>query len=96
MPPSMPRWPAGRTGTSTTASSRPDGSTVWVQEIGGGVFAGAELLYLEGVVIDADRSRLAELQNIADARRDLGEGAGAVGQHRPHRRGAAHPARCRG
>lgn len=43
---------------------RPDGSTVWVQEIGGGVFAGAELMYLEGVVIDADRSRLAELHNI--------------------------------
>lgn len=43
---------------------RPDGSAIWVQEIGGGVYQGEELLYLEGAVIDADRARLAELHNI--------------------------------
>lgn len=43
---------------------RPDGSAIWVQEIGGGVYDGEELLYLEGAVIDADRARLAELHNL--------------------------------
>ena len=43
---------------------RPDGSAIWVQEIGGGVFEGDEILYLEGAVIDADRARLAELHNL--------------------------------
>jgi hypothetical protein len=43
---------------------RPDGSAIWVQEIGGGVYEGDALLYLEGAVIDADRARLAELHNI--------------------------------
>lgn len=43
---------------------RPDGSDVWVREIGGGVFHGDELLYLEGVVVDSDRNRRAELRNI--------------------------------
>ncbi|NBZ88384.1 PAS domain-containing protein [Stagnihabitans tardus] len=43
---------------------RPDGTAIWVQEIGGGVFDGDELLYLEGAVIDADRARLAELHNV--------------------------------
>ena len=38
---------------------RLDGSDIWVHEIGGGVFDGAELLYLEGVVIDSDRTRRA-------------------------------------
>lgn len=44
---------------------RSDGSTIWVHEIGGGVFEGDDLLYLEGVVIDADRTRKVELHNIA-------------------------------
>ena len=43
---------------------RPDGSALWVHEIGGGVFDGEELLYLEGAVIDFDRARTAELHNI--------------------------------
>lgn len=43
---------------------RPDGSDVWVREIGGGVFRGDELLYLEGVVVDSDLSRRAELRNV--------------------------------
>ena len=43
---------------------RPDGTDVWVREIGGGVFQGDELVYLEGVVVDSDRSRRAELHNI--------------------------------
>lgn len=37
----------------------PDGSALWVHEIGG-----EELLYLEGTVIDSDRARTAELHNI--------------------------------
>ncbi len=44
---------------------RPNGSDGWVHEIGGGVYDGAELLYLEGVVIDSDRTRRAELHNLA-------------------------------
>lgn len=43
---------------------RPDGSDVWVREIGGGVFQGDELLYLEGVVVDSDVNRRAELRNV--------------------------------
>lgn len=35
-----------------------------MREIGGGVFQGDELLYLEGVVVDSDRNRRAELRNI--------------------------------
>lgn len=41
-----------------------DGSSRWVHEIGGGVYQGEDLLYLEGVVIDSDRSRRGELHNI--------------------------------
>jgi hypothetical protein len=44
---------------------REDGWALWVHEIGGGVFAGDELQYLEGVVIDTDLTRRAELNNIA-------------------------------
>lgn len=40
---------------------RPDGSDVWVHETGGGVWDGEELQYLEGVVIDKDRAKRAEL-----------------------------------
>lgn len=43
---------------------RADGSEIWVHEIGGGVYDGTELLYLEGVVIDSDRTRRAELHNL--------------------------------
>lgn len=43
---------------------RPDGTDRWVHEIGGGVYEGDELLYLEGVVIDSDRTRRDELHNI--------------------------------
>ena len=43
---------------------RVDGSNWWVREIGGGVYEGDDLLYLEGFVIDGDRSRRAELHNI--------------------------------
>ncbi len=41
---------------------RPDKSDLWVHEIGGGVWQGDTLLYLEGVIVDADRTRRAELQ----------------------------------
>jgi hypothetical protein len=43
---------------------RPDGSALWVREVGGGVFEGDELLYLEGVVMNSDATRRAELGNI--------------------------------
>ena len=43
---------------------RVDGSNWWVREIGGGVYEGDDLLYLEGFGIDGDRSRRAELHNI--------------------------------
>ena len=43
---------------------RPDGAAVWVHEIGGGVYVGQDLQYLEGVVIDSNRTRLAELHNL--------------------------------
>jgi hypothetical protein len=43
---------------------RADGSDLWVHEIGGGVFEGDELLFLEGIVIDSDRSRRGELHNV--------------------------------
>ena len=43
---------------------RGDGSDRWVHEIGGGVYDGDDLLYLEGVVIDSDRTRRDELHNI--------------------------------
>ena len=43
---------------------RQDGSDRWVHEIGGGVYQGDELLYLEGVVLDSDRARRDELHNI--------------------------------
>ena len=42
---------------------RADGSEHWVHEIGGGVFSDNDLLYLEGVVIDKDGSKRAELGN---------------------------------
>ena len=43
---------------------RADGSDRWVHEIGGGVFEGDALLYLEGVVIDCDRGKRDELHNL--------------------------------
>ncbi len=43
---------------------RNGGSDRWVHEIGGGVFEGADLLYLEGVVIDSDQARRSELHNV--------------------------------
>ena len=42
---------------------RNDGSDRWVHEIGGGMWRGDELLYLEGVVIDKNHGKLAELHN---------------------------------
>lgn len=44
---------------------RADGTDRWVHEIGGGVWNGEELQYLEGVVIDSDRSKQNEIANIA-------------------------------
>lgn len=43
---------------------RPDGSAPWVRETGGGVFDGDELMYLEGAVMDCDRTRREELHNV--------------------------------
>lgn len=43
---------------------RPDGTAVWVREIGGGVFEGDELMFLEGVVVNNDANRRSELHNI--------------------------------
>lgn len=43
---------------------RADGSVVWVREIGGGVYQGNDLLYLEGLVINSDLTRRAELANM--------------------------------
>jgi PAS domain-containing protein len=43
---------------------RADGTDRWVHEIGGGVWQGRELQYLEGLVIDIDRDKRAELHNI--------------------------------
>jgi hypothetical protein len=42
-----------------------DGRETWVHEIGGGVFEGEDLVYLEGVVVNSDERRRAELRNIA-------------------------------
>lgn len=42
---------------------RPNGSTCWVHEIGGGVWRGDELMYLEGVVVDCDKTKLSEARN---------------------------------
>ncbi|MBK6468769.1 MAG: PAS domain-containing protein [Rhodobacter sp.] len=39
---------------------RGDGTELWVHEIGGGIYRGDELLYLEGVVIDSDDRRRAD------------------------------------
>lgn len=44
---------------------RPNRTEVWVHEIGGGVWEGNELQYLEGVIVDADRTRRAELHTKA-------------------------------
>ncbi len=44
---------------------QPDGTDRWVHEIGGGVWSGAELQFLEGVVIDIDQTKRAELHNAA-------------------------------
>jgi hypothetical protein len=44
---------------------QPDGGDRWVHEIGGGVWNGAELQFLEGVVIDTDLTKRAELHNVA-------------------------------
>lgn len=43
---------------------RPDGTSNWVREIGGGVFDGDQLMFLEGVVVDNDANRRLELHNI--------------------------------
>lgn len=43
---------------------RNDGTDRWVHEIGGGVYSGDDLLYLEGVVIDSDQARRGELHNV--------------------------------
>ncbi len=43
---------------------RLDGSDLWVREIGGGVFEGDQLLYLEGVVLNSNMTRMAELHKI--------------------------------
>jgi hypothetical protein len=43
---------------------RADGSDRWVRETGGGVWQGADLLFLEGIVIDTDRGKRTEMQNI--------------------------------
>lgn len=40
-----------------------DGSERWVHEIGGGVWTGDDLMYLEGVVIDTNQGKLIELHN---------------------------------
>jgi PAS domain-containing protein len=42
---------------------RADGSDRWVHEIGGGVWQVDQLLFLEGVVIDKDQGKRAELTN---------------------------------
>jgi len=63
---------------------RPDGSDLWVHEIGGGVWLGQDLQYLEGVVVDADRGRRVELQgatllqNLTRTSRDLVGHAGPI------------------
>ena len=44
---------------------RADGTVKWVHETGGGVFEGDRLLYLEGVVIDSDAAKLADIANVA-------------------------------
>ncbi len=56
---------AGKTNWSVDYRiQRADGSDRWVHEIGGGVYQGDELLYLEGVVIDSDRAKRDELHNV--------------------------------
>lgn len=40
---------------------RPDGSDIWVHETGGGVWEGEALQYLEGIVIDKNQAKRAEL-----------------------------------
>lgn len=42
---------------------RDDGTDRWVHETGGGVWQGDDLLFLEGIVIDIDFGKRAELQN---------------------------------
>lgn len=42
-----------------------DGRETWVHEIGGGVFQGDDLVYLEGVVVNRDAGRRAELRSMA-------------------------------
>jgi PAS domain-containing protein len=44
---------------------RADGTDRWVHETGGGVWRGEELLFLEGIVIDTDTGKRAELSNAA-------------------------------
>ena len=57
---------AGRTNWSLDYRIvQPDGTDRWVREIGGGVWQGDELQFLEGVVIDKDRAKRTELHNIA-------------------------------
>lgn len=43
---------------------RPDGSARWVHEIGGGLWQGDDLQFLEGVVIDTDTTKRQELHNV--------------------------------
>ena len=42
---------------------RQDGSSRWVHEVGGGVWIGADLQYLEGIVIDSEQGKQFELNN---------------------------------
>lgn len=44
---------------------RADGTDCWVHETGGGVWQGSELICLEGIVIDTDRGKRAEMHNTA-------------------------------
>lgn len=43
---------------------RPDGNVGWVHELGGGVWNGADLQFLEGIVIDAEAGKRNEMRNI--------------------------------
>ena len=44
---------------------RADGTDRWVHETGGGVWQGDDLQFLEGIVIDTDHGKRAELHNVA-------------------------------
>lgn len=42
---------------------RPCGTACWVHEVGGGVWDGVNLLYLEGIVIDVETTKQSDLRN---------------------------------